>query len=97
MNKRRIKPGPNEDRIWIRSDCFWIIRHGQACCMMQSGVVTFSWVHTAVQHTDYGRKVFRFQLLIPARAHFDSWKKKRYAKMILVDCSNDSTNAKFPP
>ena len=63
MDKRRRNLGPNVDKIWIKSDSFFlIIRHGQACCMMQSGVVTFSWVHTAVQHTDYGCKVFRFQL-----------------------------------
>ena len=66
MDKRRIKLGANEDKIWIKSGkiryFFWIIRHGQACCMMQSGVVTFSWVHTAVQHTDYGHKAFRFLL-----------------------------------
>ena len=90
MNKRRIKPGPNEDRIWIRSDCFWIIRHGQACCMMQSGVVTFSWVHTSVQHTDYGRKVFRFQLksnyttYSPHMSTFFSWKKQCYENITLV-------------
>ena len=76
MDKRRRNLGPNVDKIWIKSDSFFlIIRHGQACCMMQSGVVTFSWVHTAIQHTDYGRKLFRFQLLFPARAHFDSWDK----------------------
>ena len=58
--------------------------------MMQSGVVTFSWVHTAVQHTDNGHKVFRFQLksnytysphehiLVPGK------KKQRYAKIALV-------------
>ena len=52
--------------------------------MMQSGVVTFSWVHTAVQHTEYGRKVFRFQFLLPARAQFYSWKTQKSHTVLMI-------------